>query len=360
MAKPRAAEKPDVEDVEDLLGTCVDGTDTIQLFRYDPTIGGWSYVDRYDPAAFRALGIRQTVRERYGGGRFRARVRHPNMTWGQTRTFSVDGAYKEPSPAVGASTSPTVVAPTSAASMAERVLMPVVLTMAGAIGTYAAKRLLDQPPTDPLALTLAKQLAGAGSAMDPLELQRAISEAEARGEARGRELGKLQQQVAAPRESSGKSLGPSVVEAIDRNVPKLVDLFTRKMDLDAQALRGPQTESPTQPEPAQVSADPLVAMLESVPPIARKFLLSAAESGEQAEVYAGLVLSKLDDVTYANMAGFLERADFVDVFVATYPAFADHRQWVMSLAAAMQDSLAEAVGDDDDEPEATVAEEAGD
>lgn len=352
MAK-RERSPDDVEDVEDLLGQAIDSTDIVQLLRWDPSQGTWSYVERFDPAALRALGIRENVRARFGGGKFKARIRHANNTWGQSRVFLLDGEYRRPTEAP----TTTAAAPVSTASTLEKILLPIALTFAGAIGTAAAKKLLDGPQVDPLALQLLKQFGGQ-SGMDPLELQRAIAEAEKRGEDRGRELGKLQQQVTHPREGSSKPLGASVVDAIDRNVPKLVGLLSRKMDLDQQARLQPAADVPAaeQPtEPAQVSTDPLIAMLESVPKVARAFLLSAAESGEQPEVYAGLVLSKLDDVSYANMAGFLERADFVDVFCATYPAFADHREWVTALAAAMKESLiAAAEADDDDETTSTT------
>jgi hypothetical protein len=355
MAKRETS--PDVEDVEDLLASARDSVDTIQLHRFDTREGGWSYVDRFDPGALRTAGIRETVRAAYGGGKFRARVRHPNSQWGNARTFILEGEPKRPAEASStnakeASTGPTTAAGASTGSLVEKVLVPIAVAIAGAFGTLAAKKLLESPQPDPLLLQLVKAT-GAHSGMDPLELQKAISEAEARGEARGRELGKLQEKVSTPRDSSpSKALGPSVVDAIDRNVPKLVGLLARKMDLDARrdvTVIGNPEPQPEPAEPVSTSTDPLVVTLLQVPRVARQFLLSAAESGEQAEVYAGLVLSKLDDVTYANMAGFLERPDFVDVFCTTYPAFADHREWVTTLAAAMKDSIGAAEDDDDDE-----------
>jgi hypothetical protein len=55
----------------------------------------------------------------------------------------------------------------------------------------------------------------------------------------------------------------------------------------------------------------------------------------------------LDDVTAARMPELLAREDFVNVFVETYPAFADYRDWVEQLTGALREAV---VDEDDEEP----------
>ena len=347
-----------IETVEDLLKATGAG-DVVQLRRYAVRTGTWDYLGPFEPSLLEALGITEFTRQRFGGGKFKAQIRHRGGAFGLARTFSIAGTEKVPddeaAPAASLSAPANGASSSNPPAWIEKILLPIGVTFATALGGYLSKKLLEAPSADPLIVEMLKSLRAAGTSIDPLELQRAIAEAEHRGETRGRELGKLRAQVDAPPKDVG-----GVAGAIDRGIPQVVELLNRKLELDHQRSSSPATAALT-PSPGTgpaapgddaaqatpVPTDPLVALLLGVPPIARRFLLAAAEANEAPETYAELVLGKLDDVTYARMPAFLERSDFVDVFVATYPAFAPHRPWVDELAGAMRESLQEAVDDAD-------------
>jgi hypothetical protein len=341
--------------------------DRVQVIRFDSRGGTWNYCGTYDPDAVRAVGVTEFVRARGGGGRYRVRLRRPDGTYGRMETLAIEGIARPwdddtrtVDDVAGSSSSSS--SSSSAGSIEpprwlERILFPIGTTFATAFAGYLAKKLLEEKPRerDPLLAELAKNLKAAG--MDPLELQRTIADAEERGERRGREFGEL----TAKLESGGAGAGDGIGGAIDRGLPQLVGLLNRKMELDEKRLSPPAIASdaaetvsssssssssssgsdgtPAEPSPGTAPADPLVALLLGVPMGARKFLLNAAEEDEPPELYAALILSKLDDVTYARMPALVNRSDFVDVFIATYPAFVDFREWTDELAAALRATL---------------------
>jgi hypothetical protein len=340
-----------VETADELLTATVAG-DAVQVWRYDVQAGAWKYLAPFDPTALEALGVTEFTRQRFGGGKFKARIRHRGGTFGMSRVFDVDGPGKVPEDAAP----PAAASSSSSASQpprwVEQILFPIGVTFATALGGYLAKKLLETPAPDPILLQLDNQLgagAGAAVALDPLELQRAIAEAEQRGEQRGRELGELRAQVDNPPKGND---GGGVMGAIDRGLPQVVGLLKQKLEMDERRLLQPapvavDAIAATAADDAAAAGDPIVGLLLGVPKMGRRFLLSGAEGDEPPEIYAGLVIGKLDDVTYARMPVLLARADFVDVFVATWPEFADHREWVEQLAGAMRATLDASTAADD-------------
>jgi hypothetical protein len=325
-----------------VLEACVDG-DHVQLYRWDRAEGTFKYLEPFDPSALRPLGVSEFARQRWGGGKFKARIRHRDGTYGIGRTFPIDGPVKFPEAPAASAAAPA--AASSSTAWVDKIVMP----LAGAFGTAFAglivKKFLETPAPDPLLLELVKALKGhAGAATDPLLLQKTIADAEARGETRGRELGELRAQV----DATGKEHDGGVVGAIDRGLPQVLGVLTKKLEQDERRMSrlAPPSTLPGSPPaaasvtaPAAPSSDPLEAMLLAVPLSARKHLVNAAEGDEQPEIWAALVLTKLDDVTRARMPEFLARPDFADVWIRVCPAFEPFREWVEELVECMRLSL---------------------
>ena len=338
-----------IETADDLLKATVAG-DVVQLWRYDGQAGTYRYLAPFEPAALEALGVTEFTRQRFGGGKFKARIRHRDGTFGLARVFDVDGPAKIPDDV----TPPGAVADSSRQPPAwvDRFLMPFAGALGAALAGFVTKKLLEDKPVDPLMLELLKRSA-VGPGVDPLELQKALLEAEARGELRGRELGQLKA-LAEAEPSTGGALG-----AIDRALPQVLAVLNRKISLEERRAL-PQLSDPGELDTGDDTSapdgrpkapeDPLVALLLSIPMVGRKFLLAAAEGDEPPEIYAGMTLGKLDDMTYQRMPALLERADFVDVFCGTWPAFGAFRPWVEDFAAALKGTLeASATAEDDDD-----------
>lgn len=325
---------------DDLLDGAV-ATDRIAVLRFNATTNAWNYAGSYEPEVVRLTGLEEFVRRRGGGGRYRARIRRNDGTYGVSATVTIEGPTRPWAEPGDGTSSPAAAAAAPIAASSGSILEKLLTPMATAFGAYFAKKLLDDKQTDPLIIELLKR----GGSTDPLELQRAIAEAEARGEARGRELGKLHARADAPKEPGTGG----AVAALERNVPKLLSAVHRHLDIEEARVKGGSTDAATTP----ASTDPLEALLLAVPVPAREFLLTAAENGEPAAVYAPLVFNKLDEITRARLPELLEREDFAATICRVYPAFADHREWVDELTEALRDAVDPPDDDDDDEAPAS-------
>lgn len=336
-------------------------SDRVQILRYDRTSSSYNHAGSYENAAPRAVGLSEFCRLRGGGGKYRARIKRNDGTYGPSTTIIVEGTprtWAEPTNELGGVTTDAggAVAAPGLAGTFERFLGPFMAAAGTAIGTLLIKKLLDEPKVDPLMLELVKRN-GAGAGVDPLELQNAIAAAEARGEARGRELGRLTE--ISTREPENNTGVGGAIGALERGLPAVLDVVNRHLTIEESKVT-PRQLAPANGAPAQPAApaDPLAQLLLTVPIAARKFLHRAATNDGQAEVYAAMILENLDDVSAARMRELLPREDFADVLVATWPAFQDFRPWVDGLVVALRDLAGgdEEEGDDvadvdaDDEP----------
>lgn len=352
-----------VSPTEELLAGVVDG-EGLHVTRYDPRAGEWHYCGTYPADVVRAMGLAEFAKARGGGGKYRARVRRRDGTYARSLVFTLEGSprpWDEPAAAapVSSSSSSSSSSSREIPAWVEKLVFPILV----AAGTAIADRMLKGPQADPLLLELVKRLASSSSGTDAVELHKLIAEAETRGERRGRELGELTAQVESAAETDHAG---GVVGAIERGLPKVVDVLNRKLELDEMRLTQPPVTTVPPPAdgvsssddappgasaaepPPTPSADPLVAFLQSVPMVARSFLLRAAKDDEEPAVYAGLVLAKLDELTYKRMPAFVARPDFVDVFVTVWPAFGEYRQWVGELTDALRESLEAAASEEAD------------
>lgn len=331
---------------ERLLDRLTGDSDRIQLLRYDRSAGAYNHAGSYEPGGVLAVGLSEFCRLRGGGGKYRARIKHSDGTYGPSTTLAVEGVprtWGEPGDSASSSSSSSAPTAPGLVGTLEKFLNPFAAALGAALAGVIAKKLLEGKQTDPLLLELLKR---GGGGIDPLELQNAIAAAEARGETRGRELGRLTAETEAPARGE-PAHGGGAFGAIERGLPQVVDLVNRHLDIEERKTL-PRSPAPA-PAAAAASTDPLEALLLSVPLIARKFLLSAAEGDEPPEVYAEMVLGKLDDVTAARMPALLARSDFTDVLLRVWPAFAEYREWSESFVVALREAVAP---EEDDAPPA--------
>jgi len=353
-----------IDDADALVNLAIEG-DSVHLLRWDARSGTYAYLEPFEPAALRALGLREFVRQRYGGGKFRGRIRHRDGEYGTSRVFTIDGAPKlleEP---------PTPAAVAAAASSAtpmwlDKILLPIGVTFATALGGYLAKKLLEEKAPDPLMLELVKGLRGrnepAPAATDTVALFNQLLEFQ----------DKLAERAAGPAVASSDLGG--VAGAIERGLTSLVPVMNRKLDIDDRRLQltnggasasrsaaaAISSASSSSSDSAAAAADPLAAFFLQIPRAARSVLLSAAQDDERPELYAELVLGKITEEAYdalqlgvpdgagGRTAPLIDRKDFVNVLIDVVPAYAAHREWFEALAVAMREML-QADADSDDE-----------
>ncbi len=355
--KPPADTDPSslTDDTDALVIEAIEG-DSVHLHRWEPRSGTYEYLEPFEPAGIRVLGLREFVRQRYGGGKFRARIRHRGGDYGSSRTFTISGAPK----ALEEPTTPAAAA--AAASSAtpvwlDKILLPIGVTFATALGGYLAKKLLEEKAPDPLMLELVKGLRGraepAPAATDTVTLFNQLLEfqdklAERNGPATSSELG-------------------GVASAIERGITQLVPVMNRKLDIDDRRMRlarpnaGAALTSGASSSPVDAPADPLAAFFLQIPRGARNILLNAAQDDESAETYADLILGKLTEEAYGALAvgvpdgaggttePLIDRKDFVNVLMAVIPEYAPHRDWFDTLAVAMREMILEETAESTEE-----------
>lgn len=144
------------------------------------------------------------------------------------------------------------------------------------------------------------------------------------------------------------------------SVQSLAQVLDKKLDIDAarEIRRGGKPVSATAtvtasgtPAPtdtvhtAPVPTDKLAQLLLTLPMPARRFLLTCAENGEDADDYVPMLLNRLTDEAYEEMRIQIQRADFLDVLCTTIPAYEAHREWFGGLVLALRAAFDEPADD---------------
>jgi hypothetical protein len=364
-----------IDDVEDLLNAASDERDMVWLWRKGGST--WGFLESLTPLSLRDAGIRATVRQRCGGGYFRARLRQRGGAWGASREFSIEGEPKapprdDPGAAVGASVTAPAASTSSSttADLMRTIAVPVLSAIGAGVAAALVKRFADGPQTDPILLKLLERVGrGDGETINALELQRLILESEKRGEDRGRQIGELTAQLDAPA-SGGADAG--VIGAVKAAVPtinRMLDLASGERRERRRLLVATESPSPSPAAAAPPASDPPASapVPDIVPTWIRPFLrykpllISVADRGKSAAQYADLIMDQIEDseplltaVVDANTAGRL-----LDDLKAAIPEIAGHparEKFATELVTAMQESLAEMAVDEspaDDAPAPT-------
>lgn len=291
------------------------------------------------------------VRARWGGGRFTGRVVGPNTKYaGTVPPFRIDGPAKLEEAPTAAAGVPANAPP----SRTEQLIVDTLATMGKAIEQLAQRQAAQMDPTEQLVKlagvlnTVSPRNAGGGA--DPSDTVALI-----------RELMGLQRELAEDRPPAPASSAFGV--ALESAVKPLVGVLNRKMALEEAkvAARRPLPPGPAQngaPAPApiasgsgngnsathsnntvDVSTDPLVNLIRSIPMPARYFLLSCAADDNDPADYATVVLDRLTEDAYEEIQKQLPRTDFVAVLVREIPMFGQYPEWFGRLTDELRASL---------------------
>ncbi len=385
----RAAEKqnrpPTSPELSDLLEGLDDDSYVLEFSEWNASTGKWDYIEPMQPGEVRELGVLEFSRQRYtipGAGtlKFQVRVRHRGGKYGQSRSYTVAGDPKPRADRAAAAAAATPAgASTVGASTWERMAFALGVPLMTALGTMLAKRLLEKPEPDPLLLELLRQAnrVQRGESIDVVAFQKAITDAEARGEQRGRELGTLIERTEHQPEPGATTSG-SIGAIVDGAVKPLLKTINRHLDVEEQRIKlrlipkaggsaaaarptavageaqlTPDSDatgasSSSSAAPAVDTSDELVQLLGQIPKPARLFLLAAADAGESVDVYVPLVVTKLSDEAYEDMGRLIGREDFLDVLLQVAPQFQRQRQWFADLVKGLREHFAQPVDEEDD------------
>lgn len=355
----------DPDDLERLL-SAAGLDDVVQFYRHDAGSAAWVYLEQLTPAEIRGAGVREFAAGRYGGGKFKARVRErASGAFKMSRTFVIAGSPKaftrdgDAAAAAASSSSSSSSGANAGNSIIEKVAMAALVPFAAALGGVLAKKMLEGPQRDPLMMELLRSSRSvANNGADPLELSKLLQAAEDRGERRGVVFGELK---AAAESGGGGGGGDGWGEVLSNSLGTLEGIANRYLNLEEQRLTRVPRAAPLAlvaetPAPAAASSssssssapagldttDPLVQMLGSIPLIARKFILAAAVDGEDPAAYVPLILTKLEDDAYQVLAANIDREDLLEIAFRVVPKWRDHGEWFAALFASIRETIAAA------------------
>lgn len=311
-----AATTPAIEDVEELLDVAGDATHKVWFYRLRD--GESPFLASVDPAKLRGPGIREYTRSRWGGGKFRAKLRRTDGAWGQSRSFEIEGeALTAKHDDAGERRGDRDRdgrrrrRRSEGESMLERILVPTAIALSAAI----VKKMTDDPKTDPMMLELIRRT-GRGESISPIELQRAIMEAESRGERRGRELGELKAQVEGDGPPASHGISESgVISAIRESAAAVKEVVSYAKGADKPAaniriVRPPtNTAAPGGPStPATTDAAPATPVTPDIVPeylralvAGKSQLLWAIDADLAADSIVNAIINKATDEQIAQL-----------------------------------------------------------
>lgn len=347
-AKPAAAD-PILDEASELLAQVAQRDDALEISEQNAATGRFDYLERVvDLDAARQLGLPEWLKQRFGGGRYLVAVRRANGKFGKSRQVTVAGEPKVREP-IGAAAAAGAPAATSAW---EKVAMVAVGAFATALAPAIVKKMLEGPPPPPDRVDELLKLAAVlknpnGAGADPVLQMTAML-------TMMQKMREFQDEL-TPAASSDRGGGSGFLSLLTDNVPRVLSMLERGLDREGRVTRrlpatGATAAPATNPtgtggaDSAAVSgttgteapADPLAAMLVRIPTPARAMLHQWAKQDLDPEAYAGVVLDQFDDATYDALVEQLPREDFVDVLLATVPAYQPQRDWFTRLVVAMR------------------------
>jgi hypothetical protein len=316
---------PEVESAADLaeLITKV-GADAkaVALWRMDA--GAEKYLGRVGVDEFSL----DHVAEKYGGGKFRARIVGAANTFvkGGGITFDIEGVAKVPSSSPATS---TAAAPAGLPPWLTQLLVATV----PAIGAAIVTRMLARPEPDPILLAMLNKKGG--DTVSPGELVTMLDNA--RREAR--EDTRAMMELAGDRGGDGGAGWPDVVRD---SLPKLLEAFNNQTDngrrATARIAEGGEVKQRRQAGTAPAPAVPQwVARIR--PHLAT--VISWADSGKTPEVKAASVVDDLPKAEAASIAAHSQTPAFIDEVFAYLPELEStpaRREWFTQFLLEIQDA----------------------
>lgn len=316
---------PEVESAADLAELVAKvGADAkaVALWRMDN--GAEKYLGRVTVDEFSLDG----VAEKYGGGKFRARIvgGENKFVKGGGITFDIEGPAKSApaNPATSTAANPAGLPPW---------LTQLLVATVPAIGAAIVNKMLAKPEVDPLLLALLNKKSG--DSISPTELVTLVENA--RRDAR--EETRTMLELAGDRGGDGGGAGwPDVVRD---SLPKLLEAFNNQSDgrrahATARVDGGEMKRRQAGAAPAP-SVPRWVARIR--PHLAH--VLAWADSGKTPEVKAASVVDDLQKDDAASLSAHSQTANFIDEVFAYLPelgATADRREWFTQFLLEIQDA----------------------
>lgn len=343
-------------DADELLAQIATSGAVLVVNEYSPATGRAEYLEQIvDVEAVKTLGVEEFLKQRYGGGRFLVRVRNHGK-FGKGRVVPISGEPKPRETVSAAAATPA--APTSTM---EKLLLAGAGAFFAALAPLLAKKLLEGPPPPPdrvdELLKLAQVLKPGGGADPVAQMTAMLTMME--------KLREFQAELTPDAGGGGSRGRGGILDLVGDNLPRVLSILEHGLDRSGRVTRrltapvpapgaggGAAATNPAGTGGADratvagstgadggADADPLVAMLTALPIPSRAMLHQWAKADLDAEQYAGVVLDQLTDETFQAMAAELlarEPAAFVEVLVATIPAYAPQREWFLKLVVAMR------------------------
>lgn len=229
----------------------------IAFYRYGPSSLSWEYLVQLGIPDVQAIGIRETTRERFGGGRFKARLRVQGKM-GKSASFHIAGDPKATPAAAAIPLRESSTADVASSSSSDELMELMKRRM--------LERMFDPPPPPKPALSLVEIAAlvtaltplitamiNRGASKDPMELATKIGELIANSSKSGGPRGDMSELIGAVndlmeiKDRIADSRGPAgdpMGEFVKTVGPHVVEAFTR--------TREPARATP--PAPAQIAA----------------------------------------------------------------------------------------------------------
>ena len=314
----------------------------------------WTFLDRLEYAD---AGI-VTVKNRFGGGKYRMRIIGDNARKKKSFNFLIAGKSKD-------GDDPAPVTPTTDDKETIRELRARLDAIdkksngSGDTGGISSNklmdaivmRLLEPPKSDPLVGKLLDAVVGRESndnGVDAVELQKLLNGARAEGYAQGKALGEAL--------ATAVGEGDPIARVLATTLPSVIDAFNHAQETYKTARPNPPARSAAARVTEQV-ATPLPKTTEETPVSfangpgwvnalrpAAPMLLKWARSGKDAVIKAANTVDDLNDDIREAIAIQAESPDFVQTVLDAMPEFQaeDVKPWIVAFLSTIQGILTEA------------------
>jgi hypothetical protein len=268
------------------------------------------------------------VKNRWGGGKFRARVSDSNAKYVRSITFGIAGLPRDRDASTPQDQTPGLTR-----------LEGVVAAMADGMKALTAQLALVAHPKSNVA-----EFAEIAKVIRDLTPPPAPASSPVDMFAQFNQMLELRDRIAHDVDSDGREPRDGLGMIVDKGIDKIVPLLSRKMDLDEKAagVTREKTKRRAATTPAALPSDPVAAMATKIPNVARVWLADCAKKDKDPSLYADVVLDSLPDTVYAQLPDLLGNEDFAARLCAAVPQFAVYPAWFAKLADALRTALLEA------------------
>ena len=322
--------------------------------------------DPVDPREYAHLAVidakdfsLEYVKQIYGGGRYKARVRRGGKpyTWLRQVSFAIDARLYPPrtKPLHEGHEAPAASPAGNSPSPELLELRTMVRELCGLTAQLATRPAAPERDPVEMALRIAEAVKAPPQSFSVAEILTLVESARSNGMRLGRELAEK-----APEQDSvlafAREIAPPILGALQKNAtpgPAPTQAAT-----GLHLVRADRPAAPAPPSSSD-STDPM-GPSSLIPEWARPLqrwipqLLIKQQQGKNPEVYAHLLLEELDHDTYERLAEASAAPDFVESVLNAAPGLTDpgRRAWFAEFLAEVRETIAaDAAADEADEQE---------